>query len=58
MFWEKGRKQVRRKNARVVIYVRQGLDIRVEKKMMEENVVLAEHGRIRPKEVPGRSCLS
>ena len=38
MHWEKGRKQIRRKNARVVTYVRQGLDVKVENKFMEEDL--------------------
>ena len=39
MYWEKGREQVRRKNARVVTYVRHGLDVRVEKRIMEEDLI-------------------
>ena len=39
MHWEKGREQIRRKNARVVTYVRQGLDVKVENKLMEEDLV-------------------
>ena len=39
MFWEKGREHDRRKNARVVTYVRQTLDVKVETKIMEEDLV-------------------
>ena len=39
MYWEKGREQGRRKNARVVMYVRQGIDAKVEAKMMKEDLI-------------------
>ena len=53
MHWEKGREHARRKNARVVVYVRQGLDVKIEKKLMEEDLVpevwlsIGEQGRKR-----------
>ena len=39
MHWEKGREHSRRKNARVVVYVRQGLNVKIETKLMEEDLV-------------------
>ena len=39
MHWEKGREHTRRMNARVVVYVKQGLDVKVEKKWMKEDLV-------------------
>ena len=39
MYWEKGREQGRRKNTRVVTYVRHGMDVRVGKKIMEEDLI-------------------
>ena len=39
MIWEKGREQNRRQNARVVNYVKQTLDVKVERSMMEEDLV-------------------
>ena len=37
--WEKGREHTKRMNAMVVVYVKQGLDVKVEKKWMKENLV-------------------
>ena len=39
MFWDRGREHVRRQNARVVTYVREEIDAKVETKLMEDDLI-------------------